>query len=210
MKDIMLVFSFLVCSVLINAQTVTAGRLKNGDLLFQNLDCGDMCDAIEAVTTGWHNRQFSHVGIVEKINDTIYVWESMGPGVRKVLLAPFRKRSGYKLAIGRLKAPYQKLIPAALRYIHRNEGVGYDDAFLYNNGKYYCSELIYDAFKYAHNGKPIFKLYPMTFKQPHSPVYFPVWVEYYRKLNMAIPEGEPGCNPGGLSRSDKIKIIEEF
>ncbi|MES2778655.1 MAG: YiiX/YebB-like N1pC/P60 family cysteine hydrolase, partial [Bacteroidota bacterium] len=87
-------------------------------------------------------------------------------------------------------------------------GKPYDDPFLYDNGKYYCSELIYDAFAFANNGKPFFQLEPMTFKQPNSTSYFPVWIEYYQKLNIPIPEGKPGINPGGISRSDKIEFLK--
>jgi hypothetical protein len=54
----------------------------------------------------------------------------------------------------------------------------------------------------------IIVLEPMTFKQPDSNDYFPVWVAYYQNLKMDIPEGKPGINPGGISRSDKIAIIK--
>ena len=40
-----------------------------------------------------------------------------------------------------------------------------------------------------------------------SKEYFKVWAEYYEKLKMEIPEGQLGCNPGGISTSDKLKII---
>lgn len=85
-------------------------------------------------------------------------------------------------------------------------GIPYDDEYLYENKKYYCSELIYDCFLNAY-GKPFFKLFPMTFKAPNSNAYFDVWEDYYQNLNIAIPEGELGCNPGGISTSKKIKIL---
>jgi hypothetical protein len=47
----------------------------------------------------------------------------------------------------------------------------------------------------------------MTFKSPKSKDYFEVWADYYKKLNIKIPEGQLGCNPGGISTSDKLKII---
>jgi hypothetical protein len=110
--------------------------------------------------------------------------------------------------LARLKSPYQKLIPKAIQFTLSQQGKTYDEAFLYNNGKYYCSELIYDAFAFANNGKAFFLLEPMTFKQPASQEYFPVWVDYYKVLNMEIPEGKPGINPGGISRSNKIEILK--
>ena len=36
-------------------------ELTNGDLLFQDLDCGPFCDAIEKVTEGYRGAQLSHV-----------------------------------------------------------------------------------------------------------------------------------------------------
>lgn len=199
-----LLFPFLVFNFSsLNAQH----QLRNGDLLFQNLDCGELCDAIKVVTNGWRNKKFSHMGVVELNHDTIYVWESMGAGVRQILLDSFMRRNDNYIYIGRVKNKYRKLIPLVIDFMHSKDGVLYDDAFLYNNKKYYCSELVYDAFKSANGEEPFFKLEPMTFKQPGSNEYFPVWVLYYRNLNVEIPEGKPGCNPGGISRSKKIRIV---
>jgi hypothetical protein len=112
--------------------------------------------------------------------------------------------------VGRVKKQYTRFIKKAITFSVKQIGTPYDDAFLYYNKKYYCSELIYDAFLYANHNKPFFQLEPMTFKKPGSTEYFPVWVDYYQKLGVAIPEGKPGCNPGGLSRSDKIEIVTEL
>jgi hypothetical protein len=110
------------------------------------------------------------------------------------------------MLIGRVKSKYKKLIPQVIWFSNQQIGIPYDDDYLYDNGKYYCSELIYDAFLGAY-GKPFFELKPMTFKKPNSNDFFPAWVEYYKNIGIQIPEGKPGCNPGGISTSDKIKII---
>ena len=190
-----------------NAQSFESIKLQTGDLIFQDLDCGPLCDAIEAVTRGFDDHKFSHIGLVYLRNDTTYIIEAMGSGVRLVTLTDFKKRSVHKLYIGRLRLQYQKLVPQAISYSLASVGIVYDDAFLYNNNKYYCSELIYDAFKKANSNKPFFRLQPMTFKQPGTKAYFPVWVDYYAKLKIPIPEGKPGINPGGISRSAKIVIL---
>lgn len=192
------------------AQEFAITNLKTGDLLFQNLDCGDMCDAIEAVTRGWKNKDYTHVGIVQKNNNSIYIMESMGPGVRKVLLDDFKKRSAHPILVARVKNKYKALIPKAVSFANKEMGLPYDDEFLINNKKYYCSELVYEAFKNANGGRPFFKLKPMTYKQPGSKKYFPVWQTYYAQLQKPIPQGKPGCNPGGLSRSARIKILGEL
>lgn len=202
---------FFICTLQISyGQNNNAITLRTGDLLFQDIDCGDMCDAIEAVTQGYKEMKFSHVGLVEKSNDSIYVIESIGEGVHRISLEKFKNRSSKKLLVGRLKKKYAKLIPNAIAFADKQIGMPYDDDFIYGNGKYYCSELIYDAFKSANNNYPFFAMEPMTFKQPGSENYFPVWQKYFDELKMPIPEGKPGCNPGGLSRSRKIKIIGAY
>ena len=50
----------------------------------------------------------------------------------------------------------------------------------------------------------------MTFKDPKTKAYFQVWIDYYDQYNEANPEGEPGINPGLMSRSEKIEIIEKL
>ena len=38
----------------------------------------------------------------------------------------------------------------------------------------------------------------------------PIWQNYYDKLNMKVPQGELGINPGLMSISNKIDIIYDF
>jgi len=197
------------------AQEYQGFRFRNGDLLFQDLDCGPLCDAIEAVTEGVAGKDFSHVGLVYVQHDSVFVIEASGQDVHLTPVARFFDRSRdsaghFKIVAGRVKKPYRALAAAAVSYALSQEGTPYDAAFLYDNGKYYCSELVYDAFMHANGGKPFFRLYPMTFKDPAAGKTFPVWEQYYTDLQMAIPEGAPGCNPGGISRSGRIRIVRQF
>src|SRR5690606_12913345 len=179
--------------------------LKNGDLLFINVDCGAMCDAINAVTEGFNGNDFNHVGMVYSDNNNFFVYEAISKGVVKTPINDFLKRTDvvYK---GTLTEPFQHLISLAAAFCEMQFGVPYDNDFLYDNGKYYCSELIYDAFKSANNNEPFFKLFPMTYKEPGSDNFFPVWIEHFAKQGIEIPEGEPGCNPGGMSLDEKINL----
>jgi hypothetical protein len=194
--------------ILLTASIFTkAQQYQTGDFLFQNLDCGELCDAIEAVTEGYNGQKFSHIGLVYMRDDSVYVIEAIGENVHLTPIIDFLERGDNPIVHARLKKLYANLIPEAIQFSLTQLGIAYDDPFLYNNGKYYCSELIYDAFAFANNNKPFFVLEPMTFKQPHSNDYFPVWIDYYKKLNMDIPEGKPGINTGGISRSNKIEIV---
>jgi len=187
--------------------------LQAGDILFQNLNCGEMCDAIEAVTTGIDGKDFSHCALVVNVNDTLKVIEAIGDKVQVNSLKDFFARSAdtskiKNLTVGRLKYQYENLIPKATLKLHQHIGQPYDNEFILNNGKWYCSELIYEVFKTANGNKDFFELAPMTFKDPKTQSFFPIWITYYKELNKEIPEGQKGINPGQISRSDKIQIIK--
>ncbi|AWM13824.1 hypothetical protein DI487_08075 [Flavobacterium sediminis] len=181
-------------------------ELQNGDLIFQSMHCGPLCDAINQVTEGYHGIDFNHMGIVVIKEGNIYVLEASGTAVKLTPYETFISYTDLPMYVGRLKKRYRKLIPSAIAFGLQQLGVPYDDEYLYDNNKYYCSELIYDCFLKAY-GKPLFSLFPMTFKAPGSQDYFAVWEAYYQKLHVAIPEGQPGCNPGGISTSRKIRIL---
>lgn len=181
-------------------------ELKTGDLLFININCGPMCDAINAVTNGYDGKDFNHMGVVVKENDNYFVYEAIGKAVVKTPLETFVSYTKETIYKGRLKRKYSKLIPKAIAFCEQQLGVPYDNDFLYDNGKYYCSELIYDAFLYSNNNQPFFQLFPMTYKEPHSEAFFPIWIEHFNKIGIPIPEGKLGCNPGGMSLDKKIKI----
>ena len=198
-----LLLIFLMVYAIAFSQNVA---LKTGDIIFQSMNCGPLCDAINQVTEGYKGNDFSHLGLVYTQNDSIYIIEAAGNAVQLTSLEKFKSYTNEPMFVGRLKSKYKKHIPDAIAFSLKQIGIPYDEAYLYNNGSYYCSELIYDAFLDAYN-KPFFELQPMTFKGPNSNEYFEVWQEYYAKLNIKIPEGELGCNPGGISLSKKLRII---
>ena len=187
---------------------------QTGDLLFMDLDCGDFCKAIKKVTYGVDGTHPSHVGVVYINNDKTYVIEADTKGVVKTRLDSFLNRSlddqgRPKILAGRLKEAYRAEIPKAMDRIIALLGKPYDFAFDINNDCYYCSELIYKGFQDI-SGQPLFKLDPMTFNDPDTKSIFPIWDEYFKKLGIAVPEGQPGLNPGSISRSDKIEIVHRY
>ena len=180
--------------------------LKNGDLLFININCGPMCDAINAVTEGFEGKDFNHMGMIISENKEYFVFEAIGKEVVKTPLKKFISYTKEPIYLGRLNDEFQNLIPEAIAFSEKQLGVPYDNDFIYDNGKYYCSELIYDAFLFANGNQPFFKLFPMTYKEPNSNNFFPIWVEHFKKQGIEIPEGKPGCNPGGMSLDNKINL----
>ena len=187
-------------------------ELKNGDLLFQDLDCGGLCDAIESVTTGYKNATFSHVGIVKVGADgKVLVLEAIGKDVHYTPLQTFLNRqldseNKPKVAVGRFKKDFQYLVPKAFIASEKYLGKPYDNVFAIDNDAYYCSELVYYMFKEANNNEPIFSLNPMTYAENGSDKIMPVWESYFKELNARVPQHDLGLNPGGISCSDKLKI----
>ena len=186
-------------------------ELKEGDLLFQDLDSSPLCDAIELVTPGYNEANFSHIGLVVLINDTLKILEAIPPKVMLTNLDDFLNRSfdkdgNPKVIVGRLKDKYLHSVEEAVSYSKSKLNIEYDEVFLMNNNSYYCSELIYEAFL----NDSIFELKPMTFLHPKTKDTLKVWKEYYSDLNTNIPEGNPGINPGIMSLSNKIEMVHFY
>ncbi len=195
---------------------VNSLELQQGDLLFQDLDRGPLCDAIERVTTGYRGMDFSHVGIVARDdNGDLFVIEAVRAGVKITPLKDFLNKStdsqnNPKVAVGRLKQPYRHLIPPALKQARALVGKPYDKAFVIGNDSYYCSELIYEIFLRANENKPLFTLQPMTFKDPDTGVILDTWQDYFSELGVDVPQGSPGINPGAISRSPILTIHTSY
>jgi uncharacterized protein YycO len=191
----------------------SAIKLVEGDLLFQDLDSSPLCDGIEKVTSGVNNLNFSHIGMVTTINNQHYILEAFTNGVDTVSLEIFLNRSlnknhKPKVVVGRVKTEYSHLISNAINAGYKLLGKQYDEEFKIDNDKLYCSELIYEIFYQANNNQDFFYLEPMTYKLNNETL--PIWQEYFNNLNMSIPEGEAGINPGGISLSNKINIIGNY
>ncbi|MDR2121932.1 MAG: hypothetical protein LBP34_02290 [Flavobacteriaceae bacterium] len=215
MKRLFLYFTINILCFAFGQESETKNfSLKNGDLIFQEAYSENMSKAIKEVTAGIEGYNFTHVGMVwiDSLN-TVYVIDATEPQVRVIplreFLYPEKKNRFPKSVVGRLKETYQPLIPQAIKEALKQVGKGYDRAFNPNNDLYYCSELIYFAFYKANHNQAVFPLNAMTFKSSNGE-YSSYWTEHFRKLNIPIPEGEPGTNPGAMSQSEVIDIVHYF
>jgi hypothetical protein len=155
-----------------SAQTIGIGQLKSGDLLFLDLDCGPMCDAIEQVTPAWKGMHFSHVGILVAKGDSQFVLEALPPAVKLTPLSRFARYTTKPMAAGRWTSPLDTLVPRAIGMGMALIGAPYDSEFRMDNGKWYCSELVFEIFKSANNGVPLFSTAPMTYCLPLEGPFF--------------------------------------
>ena len=206
--------TFLILLFFVSISCITKEKFQEGDILFQNGDCGDFCDAIRKVTQGYQGKEFSHNGLLMKEANNWFVLEAIGKGVSKTPLEDFLNRhvddSGNpKVMIGRLKPEYSPLIPAAINEAQKHLGKPYDSVFDFENDAYYCSELIHFAFKEANGGKDLFSPKPMTYNDPDTGELFPIWEKYFLDLGMEVPEGKLGLNPGGMSL-EPVLVMKEI
>jgi hypothetical protein len=176
--------------------------LHEGDLLFQNLPCGSLCDAIIETTPCDDAYAFNHCAIFRYEKGQPVVVEAIGKEVQQTPLSVFLQRdTASRLSVGRIdnRDIAGHAAQRSLQYLGRP----YDDVFLTGDSALYCSELVWESFR--DGAEPIFTLKPMTFRsggRTHSG-----WVQYFMKLNAAIPEGELGINPCAIAGSDKVRLL---
>ena len=204
-------FNLLSIVILVTIlSSCTNFKLKEGDLLFQDLDSSPLCEAIESVTSGHNNYNVSHIGFVINVNGELKVLEAIPPKVKLTALDTFLFRStdsnnNPKVFVGRLNEKFKNVIPAAVDYCLNRLEFTYDEFFLMNNNKYYCSELIYESF----NSNNIFKLEKMNFNNLDGGKN-EIWQKYFDELNMTIPQDSLGINPAAMSKSKNINIIHFY
>jgi len=189
--------------------------LLEGDLLFQDLDKDSIDNAIEKVTQTQSGYNFTHVGIVLIENKKPVVLEAISKGVVLTPIDTFMKRNlntdgKPKVVAARLKSKYTSYIPEAIEEGKKLLGKAYDHVYIIGDDNYYCSELIYEMFNQTYPEQNIFKLNPMTFKDPETNKFLPFWKTYYDSLRVAIPEGEPGLNPNGMSMDTVLDLVWDF
>ncbi|MBO4739865.1 MAG: hypothetical protein J5606_09960 [Bacteroidales bacterium] len=211
MKRYCLFFLLLIIGVHLVGQN---HWLKNGDLLFQVNVSSALSDAIAASTTDQTNITYTHVGIVCRENDTVFVIEATTPCVVKTPLDSFLNNSAFVngkplVAVARLKPRVSKhvdlngIVQKAYSYI----GCPYDYVYTADNNAYYCSELVYVCY-IDKKQKPIFNTIAMTFKEGnHDSSY---WTAHFAAYNTPVPEGQQGTNPQQLSQSKKIHFVFRF
>ncbi len=187
-------------------------RPQAGDLLFVVAENSAFSQAIVAATAQRDSIKYSHVAIVSVSNGKPYVLEaSSRNGVTRTDWFDFLQQApsiGGKPGIVAMRVNTDFPIADALIQAERHIGEAYDWLFLPDNGKMYCSELVYECFRYA-DGSPLFTAGPMNFRDAdgHLPEF---WKTLFEKTGETIPEGIPGTNPNDLSKESCLKEVHRF
>ena len=137
-----IVFTSLLLLVLVGVQSFkhqpapAASALKEGDIVFQTSTTQQAPLIIAATHSQW-----SHCGIIIEKTDGLYVLEA----ISTVSLTPYQqwvdRGRGKRVGVKRYTEE-----PVKIKY-RKYLSKPYDLAFKFDNGKWYCSELVYDIYK---------------------------------------------------------------
>lgn len=202
--------AFCCVFLLISCRTIPFSEVQNGDFIFVTAKTTGLSSAINDVTQKNEKQHYDHVGIIEK-EGRQYVVLHAAPkgGSQRQALDSFlkeHKKEGQRMMRYRLVSDYRYTIAEAIVEAKKMLGKPYNFEYILNDNSYYCSDFVERAFrKYK-----IFKLEPMTFKDPKTGETNEFWKTFYKKRNLEVPEGELGCNPNGLAASEKLLPLGEI
>ena len=201
-KTLFLWLTLLLSAVCVSAQRLEGiglGSLCEGDLLFCAQEKGNN---ITDVTQGVGGMKIDHVAIFHRQGGRTFALEAIHSGVGLTPTDSFMARREVVLA-ARLRDTLgvARSVERALRFIDRP----YDFNFMPDDSAFYCSELVQKCYRDS-RGELVFKPIPMSFHDQSGRIT-PYWHDYYARQGLQVPEGEPGSNPGDLSRSASICIL---
>ena len=166
---------------------------------------------ITDATQGIDGLKIDHVAIYHHTDSADYALEAIGKGVVLTPLTAFLNRTKGKegkplVAVGRVitDCDMNTSMKRALSYVGRP----YDHFYMPDDKEIYCSELIQKSFV-DHHGLPVFPTIPMSFHDKDGKI-LDSWKQFYAFYHREVPEGEPGTNPGQLSRDKAVKVTYAF
>lgn len=178
------------------------GDLKIGHLIFQS--SAPQNDWETAVKQSHQLQNITHVGIITNHHQVVEA--TFSDGVTATPIVDFLKKAqqNWVYVFNR-----PQIIDAVCNYVNRQLGQPYNDCFLEDAAGFYCSELIVKAANYA--SPHYFLPGQLNFTLPHSQTIAPYWADYYRKRNIAVPQGKPGSHPAGLTlQCQAITLVGYF
>jgi len=204
-RGIKLIMALVAMCVALPLAGQSLQELQEGDLLFC---CADTANAITAVTSGVEELPIDHVAVFHRIGGKKgipFVVEAIQPVVQLTPIDTFLYRSPHVI-VGRVTADcsMERSVKKCITMLDKP----YDDLYLPGDSAVYCSELVQLNYVTS-DGALVFAPVPMSFHDDSGRVT-DYWIEFYRQRGMTVPEGEPGTNPGELSRRPQITIIGKF
>jgi len=123
-----------------------AYRPQEGDIVFQSLPrASKLVRLIEGVTES----PLSHCGVVVNRDGKWFVNEAIWDVHDTALLDWVRRGRGARFCVFRVKPDHRRHLPQFIAALQKYQGLRYDYDFELDDGKLYCSELVYKAFRDA-------------------------------------------------------------
>lgn len=212
------ILSNLILVCLIFLAGCSADTFQDDNISLHNLHEGDLMfvvketsNPITDATQGINGLKIDHVAIFHHTDSADYALEAYGKPVSLTPLTTFLNRSKWKdrkphIAVGRVivDCDMNTSMKQALSYLGRP----YDRFYMPDDKEIYCSELVQKSFV-DHHGQPIFSTIPMSFHDKDGKI-LDAWTQFYAFYHREVPEGEPGTNPGQISRDKAVKVVYEF
>ena len=174
-------------------------KLAEGDLLFCVAENGNN---ITDVTQGIDGQKIDHVAIAHRQKGRWYALEAVHRGVSLTPMDSFLVRRSFVIH-AQLRDTVG--VGASVRRAMDFLGRPYDFNFMPDDSAFYCSELVQKCYR-DRKGRLIFQPIPMSFHDKTGKVTA-YWKDYYARQGLRVPEGEPGSNPGDLSRNKAVRIL---
>jgi len=167
-------------------------RPQTGDIVLQDLK-SPSSEAIKLAT----NSPYSHCGIVSMKDNGAFVIEAVGP-VRKIPLEEWIENGEGLYSILRLKEGrnVDDVIRAAEKYL----GLPYDRRYLWGDDEFYCSELVYKAYR---RGCGISLCDPRQFEEYNLEPIKRAIMERFGE----VPIGQMVVTPGDLAHSELLIVV---
>lgn len=196
------------------AQGKEFGRqiLADGDIV---LRLGRSCRIhfldVSRVLAGAGDSPFSHVGLVCREGDRVWVYDIESPGVRKIPFESWRVDVYQEVfAVKRLRPEFRDRIPEILAYCDAlyHAKVRFDYSFKLNDDAYYCTEMISKAFASA--GLYLSEPVPLRCL-PNYPRYrcLATVLQVVTRIRVTEPAYVPGNSSYGLYASPLLETVYE-
>jgi hypothetical protein len=186
--------------------TALALKVQDGDLLFVTAARTGLSGAIDDATATQGEPSFDHVALVAHAGDSAVVLHADEHGSREQALKAFIDEATAKqrqIFVYRLSHEHRPAITDAIAQARRMLGKPYNDTYVQDDNRYYCSDFIERAFRTHH----VFALQPMNFKNLQTGQISPYWTDFYRSKGMPVPQDLPGTNPNAMSKAAALSAL---
>lgn len=185
---------------------------QNGDLLFCVASNSAMSDAIVESTVEYDEIAFDHVGIYDAASRSV-IEANPKSGVVQTPLSDFlasatQLNEAPGVIVMRVITCTTGEAEASVKRARNMIGLPYDWSFLPDNGKMYCSELIYECWRDS-SGIFVFHTIPMSFRNEDGDMP-DFWTELFERLGEPVPEGIPGTNPNDMAKEACLSEVFRY